>query len=101
MRRVYLTASPGAIYDATLESPSLQERVSRPAAIQEGLNALQSFPFLVLTGGTGSGKTTLAVALLRARAPRFLTLQCASSFTTNFTRIDPRVGRRAVRHPCS
>ncbi len=90
MLAVRLWTTPGKSFDAALNSVELRDRVSRTQAIQEARDALRWSPFLVLTGSTGSGKTSLAVALLRERDPRFLTLQCASSFLTN----DPGIDRQ-------
>ena len=51
---------------ATLDAPELRQRVARERAIAEAKAALSSAGGLLLFGLSGSGKTSLACALLRA-----------------------------------
>lgn len=56
---------------ASFESPELAARVRPPKAIQRALAASQAASTVVLLGGAGSGKTSLACAVLRALAAQF------------------------------
>jgi len=54
---------------ATLEAPDLPGRVQPPSAVEAARRAVAA-PRIAILGPSGAGKTSLAVALLRARSSR-------------------------------